>query len=170
MKGRVYEIVCNKTGKVYIGSTRVSLSVRLCVHRYYYKRYKEGNHKWMPSFDVWEGEDYEIHSLEEIEFEKNSELIEREKYYIRSRDCVNAYLKKDINEVIQCPCEGHYQYKQRKKHFNSHKHQRHENPDMDEIIEGLEGMGIRPEDLPDRPARHEREHCAPSALVHVASI
>ncbi len=155
MKGRVYEIVCNKTGKVYIGSTRVSLCVRLCVHRYYYKRFKEGKHRWLSSFDVLEGGDYEIHLLEEIEFEKNSELIEREKYYIRSRDCVNAYLKNDMDEVIQCPCGGHYQYKQRKKHFNSKKHQKHkENSDMNEIIEGLEGMGIRPEDLPDRPARH----------------
>ena len=166
MKGRVYEIVCNKTGKAYIGSTRLSLNMRLSIHCYHYKRYIEGNYAWMSSFYVLEGDDYEIHLLEEINFEKNSELIEREKYYIRSKDCVNTYLKRDINEVIKCPCGGRYQYRFRKQHFNTQIHKRYENKalDVDDAVEALQSLRIT-NGPTDRPREEEREDCAPTALV-----
>ena len=46
--GKVYKIVCNNTGKVYIGSTTQPLSKRLVAHRLDYKKYINlYNHLWI---------------------------------------------------------------------------------------------------------------------------
>ena len=44
-RGKIYKLVCNKTGKVYIGhTTKQLLSERLAEHRYQYTQYNKGNH------------------------------------------------------------------------------------------------------------------------------
>ena len=45
-RGKVYRIICNKTGLTYYGSTtQNNLSQRLAEHRSDYKRFKEGKSK-----------------------------------------------------------------------------------------------------------------------------
>jgi hypothetical protein len=75
----IYEIICWTTGLRYVGATKVSLKERLKDH----KRKRKTN----TSRFVIEHNNYEIYLLEKCEIQN---LKEREDYYIRHTDCVNA--------------------------------------------------------------------------------
>ena len=49
-KGQIYRIVCNITGKIYVGSTTQSLSCRLAAHIRNNTEFKEGKRNNMTSF------------------------------------------------------------------------------------------------------------------------
>ena len=90
-KGKIYRIVCNKTGLTYIGSTTYdTLAQRLCTHKYYYK-------KWLinptirkcTSVSVLEGGDYDIVLIENVNCNNKDELYQRERHWIENSECVN---------------------------------------------------------------------------------
>ena len=58
--GKIYKIVCNVTGKQYVGSTtKKYLSQRLQAHVGCYKQFQNGNtKKTMTSFQVLKEDDY----------------------------------------------------------------------------------------------------------------
>ncbi len=59
--GKVYKIVCNVTGDVYVGRTcKSTLSRRLAGHLGDYKRYMNGKGSYVTSFKVMENENYAI--------------------------------------------------------------------------------------------------------------
>lgn len=91
-KGKVYRIVCNVTGKEYIGSTCQRLSKRLSGHRTDYAAYLRGNHDYVTSFAVLEGGDYDIVLMEACPCGSKEELHQIERRYIDSRECVNKVL------------------------------------------------------------------------------
>jgi len=82
--GKVYKIVCNTTGKVYIGSTTVLLCKRLAGH---VNKYKRG--VYTSSKEILEGGNYSIVLIENVECDTKEQLLKKERYYIESTKCVN---------------------------------------------------------------------------------
>ena len=87
---KIYKIVCNVTGKVYIGSTtRKYLSERLAHHRSDYDLYKKGKKGYITSIQVLENNDYDIILLENFPCNDKNERNARERHYIETIECVN---------------------------------------------------------------------------------
>ena len=87
---KIYKIVCNKTGLVYIGSTCKKLCQRLSAHRTSYKRFLNGKStKKILSFKVLENNDYDIVLIELCPCNTKEELHKKERNYIETLECVN---------------------------------------------------------------------------------
>jgi hypothetical protein len=115
--GKIYKIVCNETGKVYIGSTcEPSLAKRLTKHVAHYKRYLGGKGDYITSYDVLENGNYEIILLESCPCNNKDELRAKEKEHILKNDCVNR-----IKNVVQTPEE---KLKQMKEWYDNNKEYR----------------------------------------------
>ncbi len=97
-KGQIYRIVCNITGKIYVGSTTQSLSVRLAEHRRKYKLFKEGKRRNVTSFQIIEQGNYEIVLIENFPCESKIELHRRERHFIETLQCVNKYIPTRTNK------------------------------------------------------------------------
>jgi len=142
--GKVYEIVCFETGKIYVGSTcEEFLSQRLANHRTAYKRYLN-NHKneikqnYSTAFSVLEKGNFYINLLEKINASSKDELLMRERYHIKNLDCVNKciplrtskeYYKDNIEEItafksVKCVCEcgGKHRTDNKAHHAKTKKH------------------------------------------------
>ena len=91
-KGKIYKIVCNKTGKIYIGSTVSKLSKRLSQHKEKYKKYLNNTYHFLTSFEILENENFQIVLIENIPCNNKEELFRRERYYIENNKCVNKYI------------------------------------------------------------------------------
>ncbi len=91
-QGKIYKIVCNKTGLIYIGSTCRSLEQRLKEHEYDCKRYldKKSN-KLISSIYVIFNNDYKIELIENYPCSTKDELEDKEFNYISNLECVNTY-------------------------------------------------------------------------------
>ena len=84
--GKIYKIVCNNTGKQYIGSTTQKyLTSRLAKHR---DIYLKGN-KRFTSKEVLEGGNYNIVLIENCPCNSKDELQKRERHFIETLECVN---------------------------------------------------------------------------------
>ena len=91
-KGNIYRIVCNITGKQYIGSTTSTLSKRLSEHKRCYTHFlkKQGNYKCMTSYKIIEGNNFNIIQIvEEVNCKNKEDLLKKERFYIEKFDCVN---------------------------------------------------------------------------------
>ena len=76
--GKVYKIVCRKTGLIYVGSTtKPLLSQRLAAHRYDYQKYLKSGYPFITSFKILENDDYYIELLENVNANKKDELLKR---------------------------------------------------------------------------------------------
>lgn len=94
--GKIYKLVCNITGLIYIGSTTVSLSTRKAGHSQSYKRFIEGKGKnHGSSTEIIKGGNYSIILIEEYPCETKEQLLYRERYYIDTIQCVNI-----VNPII----------------------------------------------------------------------
>jgi hypothetical protein len=118
---KIYKIVDNTNGNIYVGSTCKKLCQRLAHHRSDYKRYLEGKYHYISSFNILENNEYDIILLENVENCKSKEhLRARERYYIESLNCVNKRIegrtKKDYyidnKEII---------IQTQKEYYNDHK-------------------------------------------------
>ena len=92
MKGIVYKITNDE--KNYIGFTTQTLNKRFAKHKNNYKRFLENKtDKYSSYFEIIKEQDkpFRIESLEEIEYEKKTELIDLEKKHISQNNCVNIY-------------------------------------------------------------------------------
>jgi hypothetical protein len=90
--GKIYKIVCNTTGLVYVGSTcELRLARRLVGHRSDFTGFNNGSkHKhYRTSFEVMKQNNYEIILIELFNCETKDELTARERYYIETTECVN---------------------------------------------------------------------------------
>lgn len=88
--GKIYKIVCNTTGLVYIGSTcEPTLARRLAGHVLSYKRFLNDKYDFTTSFKILENSNYEIILLENFPCESKDELRARERWYIENTECVN---------------------------------------------------------------------------------
>jgi hypothetical protein len=90
--GKIYRIVCNTTGLVYVGSTcEPTLAKRLQAHKSHYKHFLKNNetHLHLSSYRILENDNYEIILIEKCPCDSKDELHQRERFYIESMDCVN---------------------------------------------------------------------------------
>ena len=93
--GKIYKIEPNvggQEGDIYIGSTTQPLSKRMVCYRSHYKQWKEGTRGKTNSYDLFDK--YGINScvitlLESVKANSKDELLAKERYYIKSLDCVN---------------------------------------------------------------------------------
>ena len=103
--GKIYKIVCNITGKVYIGSTTQTLSRRLTGHRANYKCFEEGKPNVVTSYQVLEQGNYDIVLIENVSCESKEELHRRERHFIETLVCVNKLIptrtKKEFFEAYK---------------------------------------------------------------------
>ncbi len=91
-QGKIYKIVCNKTGLVYIGSTYRSLEQRLKEHKADCNKYLDKKSKHLiSSIYVIFNNDYNIELIENFPCNNKNELQKREYYYIDNIDCVNTH-------------------------------------------------------------------------------
>ena len=91
--GKIYKLVCNKTGLTYIGSTcQKLLSQRLSGHVRNYNSWKNGKCNYITSFKIIEGGDYYMELLEAVPCSSFDELAKKERHYVESVNCVNKYI------------------------------------------------------------------------------
>ena len=91
--GKIYKIMCNVTGKIYIGSTTQSLRKCLAEHRDRYKQYvKNKKGSYMTSYQIIQQGNYDIELVERMEYESKEELLRRKRHFIQSLECVNKVI------------------------------------------------------------------------------
>ena len=83
---KIYKIVCNTTGKIYIGSTTVLLCKRLASH---VNAYRKG--KYTSSKEILDGGNYSTVLIENMECDTKEQLLRKERHYIESIERVNKY-------------------------------------------------------------------------------
>jgi hypothetical protein len=99
--GKIYKIVCLTTGKNYIGSTsEPTLARRLAKHISNYKQYLKGNFNYISSFQILEGNNYEILLIDSFPCNNRDELHSRERHWTNQIECVNMIKNQGIiNEL-----------------------------------------------------------------------
>jgi len=91
-KGKIYKIICDTNGLVYIGSTVQKLCKRLSGHKDHYKMYLIGKKTFVTSFDIIKNNNYKIILIENYPCNSKEELEREERKYIESIKCVNKYI------------------------------------------------------------------------------
>ena len=77
--GKIYRIVCNKTGLQYVGSTTQPLCKRLSYHRRGYTHWSKTKTNYTWSYKVLENSDYDIVLIENYKCDTKEELYKRER-------------------------------------------------------------------------------------------
>jgi hypothetical protein len=99
---KIYKIIDNTNGNIYVGSTCKKLCQRIAQHRADYKRYLEGKRYYITSFKIIENGDYDIILLEEVKDCENKEQLRvRERHYIENLDCINKLVPGRTREEIK---------------------------------------------------------------------
>ncbi len=128
-QGKIYKIVCNKTGLIYIGSTCKTLEERLKKHEDDMKHFihirdnkpdKLKKTKFCTSFFIFLNKDYKIELIENYPCNTRLELETKECYYMKmNQDSVNLLRHQlcgkptfDINSIPKVISE-----KQRRKYI-----------------------------------------------------
>jgi GIY-YIG catalytic domain len=117
--GKVYKLVCNKTGMVYIGSTTKDfLSQRLASHRQDYNKYLKNKHGYMSSFEIIKNDNYYITLLELWPCNSKDELLAKERqWFDKYPDCINiARPKATAKERKEKHKEYQIEYKKQRKY------------------------------------------------------
>jgi len=93
-RGKIYKIVDNTNGNIYIGSTcEPTLARRLANHITAYKQYLNGSKdNYTTSFEILKNNDYNIVLIENVPCNCKDELFKRERYYIELLTCVNKVI------------------------------------------------------------------------------
>ena len=112
---KIYKIVDNTNGNIYIGSTcEPTLARRLAGHRRKYKGYLENKYNFVSSFDILKNDNYEIVLLEECkDITTKDQLHKRERFYIEHNICVNKFIPtRTDKEYYENNKERYKQYRQ----------------------------------------------------------
>jgi hypothetical protein len=80
IKGFIYEIKCNETDEVYIGSTIKSLKDRMRIHT---------QNKNCSSIQIIERNNYQVNILEYVDCNELKDLRIRERFYYDKVNCIN---------------------------------------------------------------------------------
>lgn len=92
--GKIYKLIDNTNGNIYIGSTIQSLSKRKSQH----KRDTISGRNKCKSKSIINNGDYDMILIENYPCKSKEELLMRERYYIDNTDCINqvrCYISKD---------------------------------------------------------------------------
>ena len=89
-RGKIYAIICRKTGRKYIGSTcEPTLARRLAKHVTNFKSWKQNKKRFISSFVIIKNGDYNIVLLELYPCNSKDELRMCEQKHINSCECIN---------------------------------------------------------------------------------
>ena len=115
-KSKIYKIVDNTNGNIYIGSTTTKyLSKRLTDHVCRYNKYLNNNLSgYYTSFKILENGNYNIVLIENYPCNNKNELYAREKYYIINNECVNKIYKYPHKKKIYNPQKEKERYQKNK--------------------------------------------------------
>jgi hypothetical protein len=104
--GKIYKLVSLHTDKIYVGSTtKKYLCERKSEHKNEYKKWKNGKHNNVTSFQLFELgiDDVDIILLENYPCNSKNELHARERHYVESMNCVNKVIpnrtEKEYNQM-----------------------------------------------------------------------
>jgi len=86
---KIYKIIDNTNGNIYIGSTTQSLSQRLGAHTRDHKRYCNGKFPYVSSFEIIKNGNYEIILIEEVNCNNKEQLHKYEREHIEANECIN---------------------------------------------------------------------------------
>jgi len=125
-RGKVYAIICRKTGRRYIGSTcEPTIAKRMAKHVSDFKCWKEGMRRCM-SYDIIKDGDYYIVLLELYPCNSRDELRMCEQKHIDSCECVNK-VKAFQSEEEWKEYMKKYNYNRKEKMYEYSKEYREEN-------------------------------------------
>ena len=113
--GKIYKIVDNTNGNIYIGSTINSLSYRLSGHKTKYKSYLEGKCHNTRSFDIIKNNNYRIELLENYPCNNKKELETRERDYIEDNNCLNKAIPTRTDKEYR----KYYEEKRKQNYINN---------------------------------------------------
>jgi hypothetical protein len=101
-KGKVYAIICNKTGRRYVGSTcEPTLARRLAQHVQGFKCWLKNDKGFLTSFDIIKDENYYIILLELYPCNSRDELRMCEQKHIDLNECINKQKAYQSKEKLQ---------------------------------------------------------------------
>jgi len=113
--GKIYRIVCEETGRQYIGSTCSTLVKRLSNHKR--KKYNKCASKDFINPKIILIEDYPC--------DRKEKLLMRERYHMENTECVNLkrpIISEEERTELKLECDKSYRYrpenKQKKKEYN----------------------------------------------------
>ena len=89
---KIYKIVDNTNGNIYIGSTTQKLTQRLGEHTRKYKLYCNEKYGYTSSFDIIKNDNYEIILVQEVNCNNKEQLLKIEREHIEANKCVNLNL------------------------------------------------------------------------------
>jgi hypothetical protein len=87
--GRIYRISAPGCDRVYVGSTRQTLSTRMSKHQYAMRRWQRGTFNYMTSFALLSQPGVSIDTVEEEEYQDLQHMRDREAYWIARLPTVN---------------------------------------------------------------------------------
>ena len=90
--GKIYQLVCNETGEVYIGSTRQDLEVRLTKHKSDGLNISGKRNHVCVSKQIIDRNNYYIELLENYPCNNQFELQRKEGEYQRAIECINKVI------------------------------------------------------------------------------
>ena len=137
--GKIYKVVCLDTGRIYIGSTYLTLEERHNLHKSNYNRYVNGNYHYKTCFDIMKDGNYAIELISDFpcnnktELEREEGLHQKEAIFNDDIDCVNKVIAGRTKEEksarkrdkFNCPCSSTYTRANKARHFNTKKHQKY---------------------------------------------
>jgi len=91
---KVYRVCSDLGDLVYYGSTTNKLWSRLAGHKRFYKKWKDGNRRFVTVFKLFDDygpENCKIILVENCPCDSKDQLRQREDYYIQNHKCVNKY-------------------------------------------------------------------------------
>jgi len=89
LNGKIYKLIDNTNGNIYIGSTCAPLKERLQGHKDSYNRNKKKDGKGNVSYNIIKNNDYRIELLENFPCKSRQELFSKEREYIENNKCIN---------------------------------------------------------------------------------
>ena len=125
--GKIYKIVCNKSGKIYVGSTTLLLCQRLVMHRKAYNKYVKTNKSYITAFDIMKNGDYNIILLEACPCKNREELLKKEREYFDLLPCVNSdrpYITEEEKLISDKICKRNYQLNNKEKLYAKEREKR----------------------------------------------
>ena len=112
---KIYKLVCNNTGKQYIGS---SCQGRLCSRLTGHVR----KSNTCRSREIIEGGNYEILLIENFPCDSKDELHKRERYFIENLDCINKVIPTRTYQEYYDQNKS-YILEQKKKYYKNNREQ-----------------------------------------------
>jgi hypothetical protein len=127
--GKVYAIICRKTGRQYIGSTcEPTLARRLSGHVSSFKYYMEGKGNYFSSFEIIKDNDYYIVLLESYPCNSKDELRMCEQKHINLNENINMMKAYQTTEESK-------EYRKQQNIKNTDKRKKHYEANREELIE-----------------------------------